>query len=252
MPTDTVYVLVAACNRPQAVEKAYSVKKQAKERPMSLWVASLKQLEPVRKQISPILWDFMEAAWPSSISLVIARAPWMEFFGLGDSSKYIGTPQSIAIRNPDCTVATHLINAVGPIAVTSANPTGEADTTHHNQVYAKLGDKVDGVLCDGPSPENIASTVVDCTKIESGQIGFFRVGLIPKSKVLQIFEEIQKKHLHGELNSAFETDIADPQRDLADSQTSLSDSGCDHVTPVESESSLDFSQDDHTEQDETL
>lgn len=31
---------------------------------------------------------------------------------------------------------------VGPIAVTSANPTGEADTTHHNQVYAKLGDKV--------------------------------------------------------------------------------------------------------------
>lgn len=99
---------------------------------------------------------------------------------------------------------------MGPIAVTSANPTGEADTTHHNQVYAKLGNKVhrwfpflnihsythretkmslaqilqvDGVLCDGPSPENIASTVVDCTKIESGQIGFFRVGLIPKSKV---------------------------------------------------------------------
>lgn len=31
---------------------------------------------------------------------------------------------------------------MGPIAVTSANPTGEADTTHHNQVYAKLGDKV--------------------------------------------------------------------------------------------------------------
>lgn len=100
---------------------------------------------------------------------------------------------------------------VGPIAVTSANPTGEADTTHHNQVYAKLGNKVgpifviertlsspffsvnsscivpaqvDGVLCDGASPENIASTVVDCTKIETGHIGFFRVGLIPKSKVI--------------------------------------------------------------------
>ena len=45
--------------------------------------------------------------------------------------------------------------------------------------------KVDGVLCAGPSPENIASTVVDCTKIETGQIGFFRVGLIPKSKVFR-------------------------------------------------------------------
>ncbi|KAL2077578.1 hypothetical protein ACEWY4_027082 [Coilia grayii] len=209
MPTDTVYVLVAACNRPEAVEKAYKTKQHAGDRPMSLWVSSIKQLEPVRAQINPLLWDLMEAAWPSSISLVIPRAPWMEFFGLKDSSKYIGTPQSIAIRNPDCTVATQLISLVGPIAVTSANPTGEADTTHHNQVYAKLGDQVDAVLCDGPSPENIASTVVDCTKIDSGNIGFFRVGLIPKSKVLQLFEDVQKKHKHGQMNPGFETDIAD-------------------------------------------
>ncbi|KAK2838895.1 hypothetical protein Q7C36_013709 [Tachysurus vachellii] len=224
VPTDTVYVLVAACNRPDAVEKAYKVKKHAQERPMSLWLSSMKQLEPVKKQINPLLWDFMEVAWPSSISLVIPRAPWMEFFGLNESSKYIGTPQSIAIRNPDCTVVNHLISMVGPIAVTSANPTGEADTTHHNQVYAKLGDKVDGVLCDGPSPENIASTVVDCTKIESGQIGFFRVGLIPKSKVLQLFEEIQKRHQHGYMNDGFETDDAGSETDLGSSQPNPADS----------------------------
>ncbi|KAM6952417.1 LOW QUALITY PROTEIN: uncharacterized protein PEZ65_012142 [Lycodopsis pacificus] len=206
MPTDTVYVLVAACNRPDAVIKAYKVKKQAQDRPMSLWISSIKQLEPVRHLLSPLLLDFMEAAWPSSISMVIPRGPWMDTFGLGDAAKHIGTPQSIAIRNPDCSVATHLINLVGPVAVTSANPSGEADTTHHNQVYAKLGKKVDGVLCDGPSPENIASTVVDCTKIETGHIGFFRVGLIPKSKVLTIFEEVQKRHRHGQTNSAFEHD----------------------------------------------
>ncbi|KAM9795655.1 uncharacterized protein ACB057_010532 [Neosynchiropus ocellatus] len=204
IPTDTVYVLVAACNRPDAVVKAYNVKKQAQDRPMSLWLSSIKQLESVRHLLSPLLLDFMEAAWPSSISMVIPRGPWMEAFGLGEAAKHIGTPQSIAIRSPDCSVATHLINLVGPIAVTSANPTGEADTTHHNQVYAKLGDKVDGVLCDGPSPENIASTVVDCTKIETGHIGFFRVGLIPKSKVLQIFAEVQKKHRGGRTNPAFE------------------------------------------------
>ncbi|GAA6066327.1 uncharacterized protein si:ch211-153b23.4, partial [Tachysurus ichikawai] len=232
VPTDTVYVLVAACNRPDAVERAYKVKKQAQERPMSLWLSSMKQLEPVKKQINPLLWDFMEVAWPSSISLVIPRAPWMEFFGLNESSKYIGTPQSIAIRNPDCTVVNHLISMVGPIAVTSANPTGEADTTHHNQVYAKLGDKVDGVLCDGPSPENIASTVVDCTKIESGQIGFFRVGLIPKSKVLQLFEEIQRRHQRGYMNDGFETDDTGSE----------TDSGSSQPTPADSLSSADLSQ----------
>uniref|UniRef100_A0A3B3ZAN5 Threonylcarbamoyl-AMP synthase n=1 Tax=Periophthalmus magnuspinnatus TaxID=409849 RepID=A0A3B3ZAN5_9GOBI len=211
MPTDTVYVLVAACSRPDAVVKAYKVKKQAEDRPMSMWISSIKQLEPVRHLLSPLLVDFMEAAWPSSISMVIPRGPWMDVFGLGDAAKHIGTPQSIAIRNPDCAVATHLMNLVGPIAVTSANPTGEADTTHHNQVYAKLGNKVDGVLCDGPSPENIASTVVDCTKIESGQIGFFRVGLIPKSKVLQIFEDVQKRHKRGQTNPAFDYDVHLPE-----------------------------------------
>ncbi|NXN53109.1 SUA5 synthase, partial [Rynchops niger] len=193
IPTDTVYVLVAACNRPDAVEKAHQSKRQAQDRPMSLWISSLKQLEPAKHLFSPVLWDFMEAAWPSPISLVVPRGEWVDFLGMKDSAKYVGTPQSVAIRIPDCSVTTHLIDLVGPIVVTSANPTGEADTTHHNQVYAKLGNKVDAVLCDGPSPENIASTVVDCTKIDSGNIGFFRVGLIPKSQVLQILEQVQKK-----------------------------------------------------------
>lgn len=40
---------------------------------MSLWISSLKQLEPARHLFTPLLWDFMEAAWPSPISLVIPR-----------------------------------------------------------------------------------------------------------------------------------------------------------------------------------
>lgn len=170
---------------------------------MSLWISSLAQLEPVKHLLNPLLWDFMQAVWPSSISLVIPRGEWLEPFGLKHADKYIGTPQSIAIRIPDCAVTTHLIDQVGPIAVTSANPTGEADTTHHNQVYAKLGEKVNGVLCDGPSPENIASTVVDCTKIETGTLGFFRVGIVPKSEILQIFEDVRKKALKGNSNDGF-------------------------------------------------
>ncbi|XP_053734732.1 uncharacterized protein si:ch211-153b23.4 [Synchiropus splendidus] len=212
IPTDTVYVLVAACNRPEAVARAFSVKKQAQARPMSLWLSSIKQLDPVRHLLSPLLLDFMEAVWPSSISVVVPRGPWMETLGLGEAAQHVGTQQSVAIRSPDCSVATRLLSQVGPIAVTSANPTGEADTTHHNQVHAKLGHKVDGVLCDGPSPQNIASTVVDCTRIESGHIAFFRVGRIPKSKVLHIFAQVQKKHRCGRTNPAFENHPAEERR----------------------------------------
>lgn len=49
------------------------VKKQAQDRPMSMWISSIKQLDPVRHLLSPLLLDFMEAAWPSSISMVIPR-----------------------------------------------------------------------------------------------------------------------------------------------------------------------------------
>ncbi|XP_056395398.1 uncharacterized protein LOC130291065 isoform X2 [Hyla sarda] len=221
IPTDTVYVLVAACNQPEAVERAYKTKRQAQDRPMSLWISNLEQLKPSKHLLNPLLWDFMEAAWPSSISLVIPRGPWLDVLGARDSAKYIGTPQSIAVRIPDCTVTTHLIDMVGPIAVTSANPSGEADTTHHNQVYAKLGDKVDGVLCDGASPENIASTVVDCTKIETGNIAFFRVGIVPKSQVLQILDQVQQKHKKGLDNGGFSGSTEEITQSINDSHNKL-------------------------------
>lgn len=47
---------------------------------MSLWISSLKQLEPAKHLFSPLLWDFMDAAWPSPISLVIPRGQEICYF----------------------------------------------------------------------------------------------------------------------------------------------------------------------------
>lgn len=67
--------------------------------------------------------------------------PWLQSLGLDFAEKYIGKPDSIAVRMPDNTMTLSLIDQTGPLAITSANPTGEADTTHHLQVLAKLGVK---------------------------------------------------------------------------------------------------------------
>lgn len=132
------------------------------------------------------------------------------------------------------------------------------------------------MLCDGPSPENIASTVVDCTKIETGHIGFFRVGLIPKSKVtflvvlfiletqfqfseclcencclcfcdlkvLQIFEDVQKRHIGGQINPAFENDLhpSDTQRDASSREDETVESGSENsaISTVSPEQSPDL------------
>lgn len=99
------------------------------------------------------------------------------------------------IRVPDHTVTGHLCDITGPLAITSANPSGEPDSTHHDMVirladksgitlqhfgshtltyrflfdYSRLGHKIQGVLCDGHSNEVVASTVVNCLSINEGR-----------------------------------------------------------------------------------
>jgi len=67
------------------------------------------------------------------------QGQWLENLGIGDANQLVGRPDSIAVRMPDNCVTSYLVDQTGPVATTSANPTGEADTTHHLQVLAKLG-----------------------------------------------------------------------------------------------------------------
>ncbi|XP_048761488.1 uncharacterized protein LOC125670400 isoform X2 [Ostrea edulis] len=139
IPSDVVYVLVACCNHPKAVERAYKTKKQAEDRPMSVWISNFRQIEAARQEFGPLLWDFLHEIWPSNVSAVVKRGEWVKYLGLEESERFVGRPDSVAIRIPDSTITCHLIDQCGPVTVTSANPTGEGDTTHHLQVLAKLG-----------------------------------------------------------------------------------------------------------------
>lgn len=68
----------------------FRVKKQAQDRPMSMWISSIKQLEPVRHLLSPLLLDFMTAAWPSSISMVIPRGSCVYVYAYLCACVYVG------------------------------------------------------------------------------------------------------------------------------------------------------------------
>ena len=73
------------------------------------------------------------------------QGQWLDNLGIGDANALVGRPDSIAVRMPDNCVTSYLLDQTGPVATTSANPTGEADTTHHLQVLAKLG--LENVSC---------------------------------------------------------------------------------------------------------
>ncbi len=67
------------------------------------------------------------------------------------ATSLIGTDESIALRVPNSTLTVALLKETGPLAITSANPSGACDCTHHNKVDDLIASKIDYILADGKS-----------------------------------------------------------------------------------------------------
>ncbi|KAA0709076.1 hypothetical protein E1301_Tti021265 [Triplophysa tibetana] len=195
IPTDTVYALAASCKNPSAIEKIYTIKDRPAEKPICICISSVEQLVAAKPPFSPLLWEFMRNVYPGGISCIVPKGEWLLKLGVGPAYERVGTKDSIMIRVPDHAVTAHLCEFTGPLAITSANPSGEADSVHHDMVISRLGHKIEGVLCDGQSNEVVASTVVNCLKIDEGTISILREGCVPALKVKQIFERVKNNML---------------------------------------------------------
>eukprot|EP00064_Thunnus_orientalis_P021910 superscaffoldBa00006959_g22080 len=191
IPTDTVYALAASCKNPQAIEKIYNIKDRPAEKPICICISSVEQLVAAKPPFSPLLWEFMRNVYPGGISCIVSKGDWLFKLGVGPAYDRVGTNNSIMIRVPDHTVTGHLCDITGPLAITSANPSGEPDSTHHSMVVNRLGEKIQGVLCDGDSNEVVASTIVNCLRIDEGTITILREGCVPAVKVRQIFDRVR-------------------------------------------------------------
>ncbi|KAF1384548.1 hypothetical protein PFLUV_G00121360 [Perca fluviatilis] len=191
IPTDTVYALAASCKNPQAIENIYNIKDRPAEKPICICISNVEQLVAAKPPFSPLLWEFMRNVYPGGISCIVSKGDWLFTLGVGPAYDRVGTKDSIMIRVPNHTVTGHLCDITGPLAITSANPSGEPDSTHHTMVINRLGHKIQGVLCDGDSNEVVASTVVNCLKIDEGTITIVREGCVPAVKVRQIFDRVK-------------------------------------------------------------
>jgi len=98
----------------------------------------------------------VEAFWPGGLSLVLPHAPSLSW-NLGD------TRGTVMLRMPLHPVALQLLRDVGPMAVSSANRTGQPPATTAAQAKLQLGDHVSVYLDGGPSGDPVPSTIVDLT-----------------------------------------------------------------------------------------
>jgi tRNA A37 threonylcarbamoyladenosine synthetase subunit TsaC/SUA5/YrdC len=74
-----------------------------------------------------------------------------------------------------------LARRLGPLAVSSANISGQPDATTAQQVLVSLGDEVALVIDDGPVRGGVPSTVVAC--LADGQLQVLRAGAITEADV---------------------------------------------------------------------
>jgi tRNA A37 threonylcarbamoyladenosine synthetase subunit TsaC/SUA5/YrdC len=86
---------------------------------------------------------------------------------------------------PDHEVALEILERTGPLAVSSANTTGDPAANDADQAEQMLGEACDVLVDAGPSPGGEASTIVDVTGTQGRVLRLGALGLDRLNAVLE-------------------------------------------------------------------
>ncbi len=156
LPTDTVYGLGTDAFSPDAVRGLLTAKGRGRDMPVPVLVGSPRTLDGIATGLSAAARDLVEAFWPGGLTMVAAVQPSLQW-DLGE------TGGTVAVRMPLHPVALELLRATGPMAVSSANRSGQPPATTCDDAVEQLGESVSVYLDGGPSGDPVPSTIVDVT-----------------------------------------------------------------------------------------
>lgn len=156
MPTDTLYGLGCDAFDAAAVRTLLAVKGRGPSMPVPVLVGSWTTIDGLVLGVPRHARSLIEAFWPGGLSIVLPHAPSL-VWDLGD------TRGTVMLRMPLHPVALELLREVGPMAVSSANRSGQPPATTAAQARAQLGDEIAVYLDGGPCQDPVPSTIVDLT-----------------------------------------------------------------------------------------
>jgi L-threonylcarbamoyladenylate synthase len=159
LPTDTVYGLGCDAFSSSSVRSLLAAKNRGPDMPVPVLVGSWSTIDGLVLGVPQAARDLVEAFWPGGLSLVLPHAPSLAW-DLGQ------TKGTVMLRMPLHPVALELLRDVGPMAVSSANVSGQPPASDAAMAEGQLGDSVEVYLDGGPSGEPVASTIVDLTADE--------------------------------------------------------------------------------------
>jgi L-threonylcarbamoyladenylate synthase len=179
LPTDTVYGV--ACNPfdPTAVDRLFAAKARGRDLPLPVLVHNWRQAIGLVEEVDERARALIAAYWPGPLTLIFREAPGIGW-DLGDSRGTVG------VRMPKHTFTQALIRRAGPLAVTSANRSGQPPGATVPEIMAQLDEGVGVYFDGGPAGEAPASTIVDLT---GQRARVLRQGSIPPAEIERVIDE---------------------------------------------------------------
>jgi len=154
-PTDTVYGLGALASDSGAVDQLFTVKGRRATKAIAILLGNQEHLSSVAAEMTAMAQTFARRFWPGPLTLVVERHPSLPH--------NLSKTSTIGIRMPNHPLTLELLDITGPLAVTSANISGQPNTVTATQVFAQLQERIPLILDGGPTPGGSPSTVLDCT-----------------------------------------------------------------------------------------
>ena len=188
IPTDTVYGIASDAFQPAAVERLLAAKGRGRQSPPPVLIPGIPTLDALAETVTDEVRRLTAEFWPGGLTIIVRARPTLEW-DLGE------TRGTVALRMPSDKIALELLAETGPLAVSSANLTGEPAATTAREAEAMLGDSVAVYLDGGPAGESYSgavqrsgSTIVDATALThpEGKLRIVRHGVIPDEEIVRV------------------------------------------------------------------
>jgi L-threonylcarbamoyladenylate synthase len=156
IPTDTLYGIAADPFNEDALERIFEIKGRPGLKPLAILVADLEQAQSLAA-FSDRALDLAEKHWPGALTLVLPKLPTTPEW-LGDRAR-----KTIGLRCPDHPDTREFLRTCGPLAVTSANVSGQSAVADDEAARELFGPTI-AVYLPGEALGDAASTIIDLTQ----------------------------------------------------------------------------------------
>lgn len=182
VPTDTVYGIAADPFSEKAVTGLLEAKHRGRDMPPPVLIADRLMMRALVAEVPPAAKELATAFWPGPLTLIL-RAQKSLGLHLGE------TKGTVALRVPDHDGTRELLRRTGPLAVSSANISGQPPATNADEAQAQLGDAVAVYLDGGPTPGLVPSTIVDFSQTPTGLV--LRLGVLTLEQLRQVAKDVE-------------------------------------------------------------